>query len=36
MKFINETLENRTIISSDIYNISESLYSIFSIFNNLY
>ena len=31
MKFINETLENRTNISSDIYNISESLYLI-SIF----
>ena len=35
MKFINETLENRTTISSDIYNISESLYLI-SIFINLY
>ena len=35
MKFINETLENRTTISSDIYNISESFYLI-SIFNNLY
>ena len=32
MKFLKE---NRTTISSDIYNISESLYLI-SIFNNLY